>query len=309
MTPTLSLNGGSVPLPPRTASGPTALDQGGAGGGEGPHSPSTMLRHTHHGPPEVRPPGRQRPDRPPGRSARRPGRLRTLYPLALLVLVAAPAKEARAQWTVVDPLHIAKSVWNGYKILDQLKTQQAQLLAFRDNLERLASYNLRDVTGFVSAVDATLVAGSNVAYSSSSLVSDFDSFYRGADVTATAATTDAWLDDELDAALGTLRSIREHAVQIQAAQADLSAFHGQITTANTSQRIAEVQGTVQAYGVQESQLLRQAALLQIDQEARAQAATAARRAYVIDVGRQAAAQAAANASGMGGVDYNATGIF
>ena len=35
MTPTLSLNGGSVPLPPRTASGPTALDQGGAGGGRG----------------------------------------------------------------------------------------------------------------------------------------------------------------------------------------------------------------------------------------------------------------------------------
>ena len=58
-----------------------------------------------------------------------------------------------------------------------------------------------------------------MAYASASLVSDFDSFYRGADPTATATTTDAWLDDELDSALGTLRSIREHAVQIQAAQA------------------------------------------------------------------------------------------
>ena len=237
------------------------------------------------------------------------GRSRLLFALAVLVLFTAPAQEAKAQWTVVDPAHIAKSVWNGRKIVDQLRTQRDQLAAFRDNLRRLSRYNLRDVTGFVSAVDATLVSGSNVAYASASLVADFDAFYRGADPTASAAQSDAWLDDELDAALGTLRSIREHAVQIQAAQADLAAFHGQITTANTCQQIAEVQGTVQAYGVQESQLLRQTALLQIDQEARAQAATAARRAYALDIGRRAAAQAAANSAGMGGVDYNATGIF
>ena len=276
-----------------------------------------MLRHSLTGPPAVRPRrhaggshartdvGRVRPSR--GRPPK--GRSRLLIPLALLVLFTAPAQEAKAQWAVIDPAHIAKSVWNGRKILDQLRTQRDQLTAFRDNLRRLSRYNLRDVTGFVSAVDATLVSGSNVVYSSASLVADFDAFYRGADLTATAATTDAWLDDELDAALGTLRSIREHAVQIQAARADLTEFHRQIRGADTAQKVAEVQGTVQAYGVQESQLLRQTALLRIDQEARTQAATAARRAYALDIGRRAAAQAAANSAGMGGVDYNATGIF
>ena len=264
-----------------------------------------MHRHTPYGPPAVRPQRTGRPRSSPPRT--RP--LRWPLAAAALLVFLAPAQEAKAQWAVVDPAHIAKSVWNGRKIYDQLMTQRDQLAAFRDNLRRLARYNLRDVTGFVSAVDATLVSGSNVAYSSASLVSDFDSFYRGADPTATAATTDAWLDDELDSALGTLRSIREHAVQIQAARSDLTEFHRQIRGADTAQRIAEVQGTVQAYQAQESQLLRQTALLQIDQQARAQAAAAARRAYVVDVGRRAAAQAAANSSGISGVDYNATGIF
>ncbi len=234
---------------------------------------------------------------------------RGLAPLVLLVLFAAPAQQAHAQWAVVDPAHIAKSVWNGRKIVDQLRTQRDQLRSFRDNLQRLSRYNLRDVTGFVSAVDATLVSGSNVVYASTSLASDFDSFYRGADPTTTASTTDAWRTDELDAALGTLRSIREHAVQIQAARADLAEFHRQIRGADTAQKAAELQGTVQTYQAQEAQLLRQTALLRIDQEARAQASTAARRAYAVDVGRRAAAQAAANAGGMGGVDYNASSIF
>ena len=268
-----------------------------------------MLRHSLSGSSGVRSRRHVRGRGRPSPTSTRRVRSRTLAPLALLVLFALPAQEAKAQWAVVDPAHIAKSVWNGRKIVDQLRTNRDQLRAFTDNLRRLARYNLRDVTGFVSAVDATLVSGSNVAYASASLVSDFDSFYRGADPTATATTTDAWLDDELDSALGTLRSIREHAVQIQAAQADLAEFQRQIRGADTAQRIAEVQGTVQAYQAQESQLLRQTALLQIDQEARTQAAVAARRAYVVDVGRWAAAQAAANSSGMGGVDYNATGIF
>ena len=264
-----------------------------------------MHRHNHNGPEAVQSQRRGRPRSAPPRT--RPRR----WPLvaAALLVFLAPAQEAKAQWAVVDPAHIAKSVWNGRKIVDQLRTNRDQLRAFRDNLRRLARYNLRDVTGFVSAVDATLVSGSNVAYSSASLVGDFDSFYRGADPTATAATTDGWLDDELDSALGTLRSIREHAVQIQAARSDLTEFHRQLRGADTAQRIAEVQGTVQAYGVQESQLLRQTALLQIDQQARAQAAVAARRSYAVGAGRRAAAQSSANAAGMGGVDYNATGIF
>ena len=80
-----------------------------------------------------------------------------------------------------------------------------------------------------------------------------------------------------DAALGTLRSIREHAVQIQAARADLAEFHRQIRGADTAQKAAELQGTVQTYQAQEAQLLRQTALLRIDQEARAQAERAPRR--------------------------------
>ena len=233
------------------------------------------------------------------------------WPLALLaaVLFLAPTQEAKAQWAVIDPAHIAKSIWNGKKIVDQFNIQRDQLRAFRDNVQKLRSYNLRDVTGFVDAVDRTLVSGSQVAYASASLTGDFTSFYRGADPGATASTSAGWLDGEMAGALSTLESIREHAVQIRAARSDLSAFQRQITSATTAQEVAEVQGTIQTYAVQESQLLRQATLLQIDQDARAQASTAARRAYVTDVSRATKARTRASAAGMSGRDYNAAGIF
>ena len=231
-----------------------------------------------------------------------------LVPLALLVVLGS-APEAKAQWTVIDPVHIGKSVWNGGKIVEQLTTTRAQLQAFKDNVVKLASYNVRDVTGFVNLVDATLLSATDVAYNSASLVGDFDAFYRGADPSATAATTAAWVDGELDGALGTLRSIREHAVQIRAAKPDLARFQSQISSASTAQQVAEAQGTIQAYAVQESQLLRQATLLQIDQAARTQASAAARRAYVVEVGRTTRARTLASGGAMTGVDYNATGIF
>ena len=228
---------------------------------------------------------------------------RALYALALLVAGVAPAQEAKAQWAVIDPAHIAKSIYNGRQILDQLRTQRDQLTAFRDNLRKLRSYNLRDVTGFMAAVDATLVSGASVAYASASLPSDFYRAYTGADVSNTRGTTDAWLDDQLEGSLGTLRSLREHAVQLQAARRDLVGFQSQIRLATNAQQIAEVQGTVQAYGVQESQLLRQVTMLQVDQQARAEATQAAQRTYATAVARDAAARSRASARAMGGRDY------
>ena len=266
-----------------------------------------MLRHitaVFHRPRHGSPPSASFP-----RLARRRAPRRTLAPLLLLVALAAPAQEAKAQWAVIDPAHIVKSIANGRQMVGQLRTQGNQLLAFQNNLRKLTSYNLRDVTGFVSAVDQTLVSASNVAYSSASLAGDFDAFYRGGDPSATGRTADAFVTDELDSALGTLRSIREHAVQIRAARRDLDAFQQQIRGATTIQEIAEVQGSVQTYGVQESQLLRQASLLQIDQAARTQAASAARRSYAVAAGRSALARSTAGAAGMRGTDYNTGSLF
>ncbi|MDT0631985.1 type IV secretion system protein [Rubrivirga litoralis] len=234
---------------------------------------------------------------------------RAVYALALLVLAVAPAQEAKAQWAVIDPAHIAKSVWNGRKIVNQLTAQRDQLRAFRDNIQKLRSYNLRDVTGFMAAVDATLVSGAEVAYSSASLPSDFYRVYTGVDVSDTRSTTDTWLSNQLDGSLGTLRSLREHAVQLQAARRDLTGFQSQIRSATTAQQIAEVQGTVQAYGVQESQLLRQVTMLQVDQQARAEASQAAQRAYATAVARDVAARSRASARRIGGRDYGSRPIL
>lgn len=230
---------------------------------------------------------------------------RALYALALLTVILAPAQEAKAQWAVIDPAHIAKSIINGRQIVNQLTAQRDQLTAFRTNLSKLSRYNVRDVTGFLSAVDQTLVSGATVAYASTTLPQDFLRLYTGANTANTRGTTDAWLSGQLDASLGTLRSLREHAVQLQTARRDLTGFVEQIRGATTAQQIAEVQGTVEAYGVQESQLLRQVTMLQVDQQARAQAVQAAQRSYAVDVATRAQATSRASARRMAGRDYAA----
>ena len=102
---------------------------------------------------------------------------------ALLALVAfAPTQEAKAQWAVIDPAHIAKSIYNGRQILQQLRAQRDQLVAFRENVRKLRSYNVRDVGGLIDQFDRTIVSGGQLAYTSADLAREFDETYRSFDV-------------------------------------------------------------------------------------------------------------------------------
>lgn len=229
---------------------------------------------------------------------------------ALLALVAlAPAQEAKAQWAVIDPAHIAKSIYNGRQILNQLQAQRDQLLAFRENVRKLRSYNVRDVGGLIDQFDRTIVSGGQLAYTSADLAREFDRTYRSFDVNDPAGEARRVLEDRLSGSLNTLRALREHATQLQTSRRDLQGFQSQIRSATTAQQIAELQGTVQAYQAQETQMLRQVVMLQADQAAQSDARGAAVRAYAREVGRAQSARSRDYARRMGGRDYGSRPVI
>ena len=229
---------------------------------------------------------------------------------ALLALVAlAPSQEAKAQWAVIDPAHIAKSVINGRQLVDQLRAQRDQLLAFRENVRKLRSYNVRDVGGLIDQFDRTITSGGQLAYSSADLAREFDRAYRSFDVNDPAAEAQRVLEDRLAGSLNALRALREHATQLQTSRRDLQGFQSQIRAATTAQQIAELQGTVQAYQAQETQMLRQVVMLQADQAAQADAREAAVEAYAREVGRAQTARSRDYARRMGGRDYGSRPVI
>ena len=231
----------------------------------------------------------------------RPRQLGLVMLLALAALM--PAQEAKAQWAVIDPAHIAKSVWNGRKIVEQLREQAAHLQAFRDNVRKLHSYNVRDVGGLIAQFDRTIASGGQLAYTSADLAREFDRTYRSFDVDDPAGEARRVLEDQLSGSLNTLRALREHADQLRTARRDLSGFQSQIRSATSAQQIAELQGTVQAYQAQETQMLRQVVMLQADQAAQSEAREAAVRAYAREVGRAQSTRSRDYARRMGGRDY------
>ncbi len=234
----------------------------------------------------------------------RPFGLRPFGLLAVLLVFLAPAQEAHAQWAVIDPAHIVKSVYNGKQIVDQLKEQRAQLQAFRDNVRGLASFNFRDMGQFVSQVDRTLASGASLSYSTRNLDGAFNRAYADYGSATPNEAADAYVQRRLDGALSSLRSIREHASQMTGSRRDVQRLQGQIRSSSSAQQIAQVEGSIQAYQAQEMQMVRQMLMLQANQTANDQTQEAAQFQYSREYARALSARNRRQVERMGGRDYN-----
>lgn len=233
---------------------------------------------------------------------------RSLGLAAVLLAVLAPAQEARAQWAVIDPAHIAKSVHNGKQIYDQLREQRSQLQAFRDNVRGLTEFNFRDVGQFVGQIDRTLAAGASLSYATRNLDAAFSRAYADVGSSTPNEAADAYVQRRLDGALTSLRSIREHAAQMTGSRREIERLQGQIRSSSSAQQIAQVEGSIQAYQAQETQMIRQMLMLQASQAANDQAQEAARFQYSREYARQLAARNREQVGRMGGRSYD-RGIF
>ena len=232
----------------------------------------------------------------------RPRPARGLAALALLA-VASAAQPAQAQWAVIDPAHIAKSVHNGIQIMHQLRAQRDQLQAFRDQVVGLSRFEFRDVGSFLDGVDRAVASGEALAYATRDLDRAFARAYAGADPDEPGEAADTFVRRRLDGAIGALRSVRDHAAQLGDSRRDVLRLQAQLRTADTAQQVAELQGSIQAYQAQEMQMIRQMLMLQANQSATDQAEEAARFQYTREAARTLTARAHRDVARMGGRDY------
>ena len=225
----------------------------------------------------------------PSRRAERPQDARKplsrfLLPLAALALLSGlTAPEAKAQWTVIDPAHIAKTVWNGRKIVDQVRNQAEQIRNEVEMLRRLPEPPWREIRARVSELEEVMRAGEALAFSMDGLLDEFGVTFPGfRDYADWSAERRAQFDRSLQTLANSLMGLQQQGQQIALSQAELDRIKSMRASGQTS--ATELGNTIGAFAAEELVLLRQLIAVQ----ANAQAVAAAQR--INDEAQRAAAQ-------------------
>lgn len=215
--------------------------------------------------------------------ARKPlGRyLLSLAALALLSGLTAP--EAKAQWTVIDPAHIAKTIWNGRQIVEQVRNQANQIRNEVEMLRRLPEPPWREIRARVAELEEVMRAGEALAFSMDGLLDEFGVTFPGfrnyADWSTERRTQ---FDRSLQTLANSLMGLQQQGQQIALSQAELDRIKAMRASGQTS--ATELGNTIGAFAAEELVLLRQLIAVQ----ANAQAVAAAQR--INDEAQRAAAQ-------------------
>ena len=227
----------------------------------------------------------------PSRRAERPQDARKplgryLLPLAALALLSGlTAPEAKAQWTVIDPAHIAKTVWNGRKIVDQVRNQAEQIRNEVEMLRRLPEPPWREIRARVAELEEVMRAGEALAFSMDGLLDEFGVTFPGfRDYADWSAERRAQFDRSLQTLANSLMGLQQQGQQIALSQAELDRIKAMRASGQTS--ATELGNTIGAFAAEELVLLRQLIAVQ----ANAQAVAAAQR--INDEAQRAAAQEA-----------------
>jgi P-type conjugative transfer protein TrbJ len=223
----------------------------------------------------------RRPER--AQDARKPlGRF--LMPLAALALLSGlTAPEANAQWTVVDPAHIAKTVWNGRRIVEQVRNQAEQIRNEVEMLRRLPQPPWREIRARVDELEEVMRAGEALAFSMDGLLDEFGVTFPGfRNYADWSAERRAQFDRSLQTLANSLMGLQQQGRQIALSQAELDRIKAMRASGQTS--ATELGNTIDAFAAEELVLLRQLVAVQ----ANAQAVAAAQR--INDEAQRAAAQ-------------------
>src|SRR5690606_12701233 len=105
-----------------------------------------------------------------GRHSSFPKQLLLIGSLCFLFTTAG-TQRAQAQWVVVDPAHIAESVLNGLRLVDQIKNQVQQIRNEVEGLPRMPSPPWRHMQAMTHKIDNLMRQREAVAYSTDNLLS------------------------------------------------------------------------------------------------------------------------------------------
>lgn len=191
------------------------------------------------------------------------------FTLILAVIVAATyAPAAQAQWTVIDPAHIAKTIWNGKKLVDQVANQKRQIENDIIMLKRLPHPPWRTIQARIDELDEVMRAGSALSYSMDNLAREFGITFPGFQDYAN------WSEErrvQLSRTLGThvnvMLSLQRQGQQFQSSQEELRAIKDAMGAAEGQTSTMEVGNTLSAFTAEELILIRQLLAAQANAQA------------------------------------------
>lgn len=214
----------------------------------------------HHEHDLLRPPALCRPARAFSAAAGRTQTARRLLiPLAALALLSSlTAFEANAQWAVIDPAHIAKTVWNGRKIADQIRNQARQIRNEIDMLQKLPNPPWRTIRAKMAELDEVMRAGEALAYSMDGLLDEFGVTFPGFRAYADwSAERRRQFDRTLQTFANTMMSLQEQGRHFQVSQGELDRIKSRLGSTEGQTSAIELGNTIDAFTAEELVLIRQ----------------------------------------------------
>lgn len=194
---------------------------------------------------------------------------RFLLPLAALALVSSlTATEAKAQWAVIDPAHIAKTVWNGRKIVDQIRNQAEQIRNEIDMLRKLPNPPWRTIRAKMDELDEVMRAGEALAYSMDGLLDEFGVTFPGFQAYADwSVERRRQFDRTLQTFANTMMSLQEHGRHFQVSQDELDGIKDRLGSTEGQTGAIELGNTIEAFTAEELVLIRQLLATQANAQA------------------------------------------
>jgi P-type conjugative transfer protein TrbJ len=169
---------------------------------------------------------------------------------------------------VFDPGHIAETIINGAKIVDQIQNQVQQIRNEVEMLRKLPSPPWRTIRAKMQELDAVMRAGESLAYSMDGLLNEFGVTFPGF-----RAYTD-WSTErrrQFDRTLGTLAntmmSLQTQGRHFATSQGDLDRIKNQLGSTSGQTGAIELGNTIGAFTAEELVLIRQLLATQANAQA------------------------------------------
>lgn len=188
---------------------------------------------------------------------------------SLFVLICATwAPAAKAQWTVIDPAHIAKTIWNGKKLVDQITNQKRQIEHEIAMLKKLPNPPWRAITAKMVELDEVMRAGEALAYSMDNLLGEFGVTFPGFQNYANwSVEKRRQFDRQLDTYANVMMSLQKQGQHVQESQEELQHIKDAIGESQGQTSAIELGNTIGTFTAEELMLIRQLLAAQANAQA------------------------------------------
>lgn len=165
---------------------------------------------------------------------------------------------AHAQWAVIDPAHIAKTIWNGRKLVDQVRKQRDQIRNEIRMLRALAEPPWREINALRRQLDDVMRRGEAIAYSMDNLTREFGVTFPGfREYADWSAARRHQFDRTLQTYSNVLLSMQRQGQHLRRSQTELQRIKNRMSGADGQNASIQLGNTIGTFNGEELMLIRQ----------------------------------------------------